>query len=59
MLRDQTALDRFFLKRAPHRLLHHPNICTIYAVENADDQSFMAMELWEGQNLDHGWEVGR
>jgi non-specific serine/threonine protein kinase len=32
--------------------LNHPDICTIYAVENADGQSFIAMELLEGQNLD-------
>jgi serine/threonine protein kinase len=36
--------------------LNHPNICTIYAVENAsgeggENQSFIAMELLEGQNL--------
>jgi serine/threonine protein kinase len=52
MLRDQTALDRFLFEARTASALNHPNICTIYAVENADDQSFMAMELLEGQNLD-------
>ena len=52
MLRDQTALDRFLFEARTASALNHPNICTIYAVENADDQSFIAMELLEGQNLD-------
>jgi len=53
---DQTALDRFLLEARTASALNHPNICTIYAVEKtgegADVQSFIAMELLEGQNLD-------
>ena len=54
--RDQNALDRFLLEARAASALNHPNICTIYAVERAgegnDTQSFIAMELLEGQNLD-------
>src|SRR5579871_1355171 len=54
--RDQNALDRFLLEARTASALNHPNICTIYAVEKAgegaDAQSFIAMELLEGQNLD-------
>jgi len=54
--RDQNALDRFLLEARTASALNHPNICTIYAVENAEvegqPQSFIAMELLEGQNLD-------
>jgi serine/threonine protein kinase len=54
--RDQNALDRFLLEARTASALSHPNICTIYAVEKAgegaDAQSFIAMELLEGQNLD-------
>jgi eukaryotic-like serine/threonine-protein kinase len=54
--RDQNALDRFLLEARTASALNHPNICTIYAVEKTEDggdlQSFIAMELLEGQNLD-------
>jgi serine/threonine protein kinase/Tol biopolymer transport system component len=49
---DQTALDRFLLEARTASALNHPNICTIYAVERAGDQSFIAMELLEGATLD-------
>src|SRR5258708_3558741 len=56
LARDQNALDRFLLEARSASALNHPNICTIYAVEKsgdgADAQSFIAMELLEGQNLD-------
>jgi serine/threonine protein kinase len=49
---DQNALDRFLLEARTASALNHPNICTIYAVERSGDQSFIAMELLEGDTLD-------
>jgi hypothetical protein len=54
MLRAQIALDRFLFEARTASALNHPNIGTIYAVENADDQSFMAMELLEARTLTNG-----
>ena len=60
---DQNALDRFLLEARTASALNHPNICTIYAVETAPGedgrpQSFIAMELLEGQNLDQKLRAG-
>src|SRR5579863_1964449 len=56
--RDQNALDRFLLEARAASALNHPNICTIYAVEKGGDQSFIAMELLEGETLDRQLTVG-
>jgi serine/threonine protein kinase len=52
LARDASALERFLLEARAASALNHPNICTIYAVENDGDQSFISMELIEGQGLD-------
>src|ERR1700734_2947892 len=54
---DHNALERFMFEARTASGLNHPNICTIYAVENAtsesgEPQSFIAMELLEGQSLE-------
>src|ERR1700678_1210198 len=55
---DQNALDRFLLEARTASALNHPNICTIYAVERSGDQSFIAMELLEGETLYHQLNTG-
>jgi serine/threonine protein kinase len=56
--RDQNALDRFLLEARTASALNHPNICTIYAVEKTGEQSFIAMELLEGETLERRLSAG-
>jgi eukaryotic-like serine/threonine-protein kinase len=58
LARDQATLDRFLLEARAASALNHPNICTIYAVETDAGQSFISMELLEGQSLDRKLEAG-
>jgi eukaryotic-like serine/threonine-protein kinase len=56
--RDTAALERFMLEARAASALNHPNICTIYAVENDAGQSFISMELLEGQSLNEKLHTG-
>ena len=58
LARDPGALDRFLLEVRAASALNHPNICTIYAVENDSGQAFISMELLEGQSLDRKLQAG-
>lgn len=51
MSRDADAIRRFKREARLASSLNHPNICTILDVEEGDGQSFIAMELLNGESL--------
>ena len=51
MAGDREARKRFEREARSVAALNHPNIVTIYSVEQADGRHFLTMELVEGQSL--------
>jgi Tol biopolymer transport system component len=63
LARDSAALERLQREARAASHLNHPNICTVYAIEEADTEEgrrhFIAMERLEGESLDRLISRGR
>jgi serine/threonine protein kinase len=49
---DKQALERFVREARAASSLSHSAICTIHAIEDSNDRTFISMELLEGESLD-------
>ncbi|MDD5544417.1 MAG: protein kinase [Acidobacteriia bacterium] len=58
-LSDATMRERFLKEAQAASSLDHPNICTIFEVNETDDgQVFIAMSLYDGETLDRVLQRG-
>ena len=52
LLNDEEAKERFLREAKAAAALDHPNICTVYEINEVDGKTFIAMAFLEGESLE-------
>ena len=51
LMKDPEAKERFVQEAQAAAALDHPNICTVHEIDEAEDQTFIAMAYIQGESL--------
>ncbi len=58
LMRDKEAKERFIQEAQAAAALDHPHICTVYEINESEDQTFISMAFIKGQSLKEKIESG-
>ena len=58
LVQDQEVRKRFEREAKAAAALSHPNVCTVYEIDEVDGRTLIAMEFVEGESLDKKIERG-
>ena len=59
LTQDPKAKSRFLREAQAAAAVEHPNICTVYEIDEVKGQTFIAMAFIEGRNLEKRLDEGR
>ncbi len=59
LMRDKEAKERFVQEAQAAAALDHPNICTVFEINESEDQTYIAMAYVEGQSLKDKMKTGQ
>ena len=59
LTQDPKAKARFFREAQAAAAVEHPNICTVYEIDEVEGQTFIAMAFIEGRDLEKKLDEGR